>query len=250
MLTTEGPGQATHLARKLPEAAKIVCIGGDGTVHEVAKACLGTDRILGVLPVGSGDDFAFALGLARRDLAQALQVICTGKTRTIDTGLVNGIPFVNAVGIGFDAEVAARVHQAPRPLAGHLAYLYAVITTLRLLEVSTVEITVDGRSVYWGPSLLASTHNGPRIGGGFLFAPGAKLDSGYLEVLIATDFDRPGTLAILPKVLRGTHLDHPKVHAFQGQEILLRWSSARPGHVDGELSSRKQTSRSNYGPLP
>jgi YegS/Rv2252/BmrU family lipid kinase len=235
VLTTEGPGHATHLTQNLPEDAKVICLGGDGTIHEVASACTGTERTLGALPVGSGDDFAFALGLGHHDLSRAVQVIKRGKVRSIDTGLVNGEVFVNAIGVGFDAEVTANAQHAPGFLKGHLAYLYAVLATLHALELTTVEASVDGTTVYQGPSLLTSIHNGPRIGGGFLFAPNAELDDDRLEVLIATDFDRLGTLAILPRVLRGTHLNHPKVRLFRGREIALRWSAAKQVHVDGEL---------------
>ncbi len=234
VLTTEGPGHATELAASTPEEAVVVAVGGDGTTHEVAKACINAPRTLGLLPVGSGDDFAFALGIQRGDLAGALDRLLHGDTRRVDTGTVNGEPFINAAGVGFDADVARRVVDAPRPLRGLAAYLWGVMAALGALDPAPVEVSVDGQTVYRGRSLLVSTQLGPRTGGSFLFAPAASLDDGTFDVLVAGDLGRAGTLALLPKVMRGAHLGHPKVHAFRGQRVRLSWERAQPGHVDGE----------------
>ena len=92
---------------------------------------------------------------------------------------------MNAIGTGFDAEVAARVRTVPRLHKGLSAYLYAVIATLRTLSLAEVSVVVDDEEVFSGRSLLVSTQNGPRNGGGFLFAPTARLDDGSFEVMVA-----------------------------------------------------------------
>ena len=234
VLTTEAPGHATQLAEGTPGGATVVAVGGDGTAHEVALACIGGSRTLGVLPVGSGDDFAFALGMRRDDLPGALERLAAGVTRQVDTGLVNGEPFINATGVGFDADVARRVIDAPRALKGLGAYLWGVLAALRALDPVPVEVVVDGQTVYRGRSLLVSTQLGPRTGGSFLFAPGASLEDGLFDVLVAGGLGRAGTLALLPKVMRGAHLGHPQVHAFRGRSVRLTWQSPQPGHVEGE----------------
>ena len=109
---TEGPGRAVSIVRRLPEEISVVAVGGDGTVHEVAAACAGTGRTMGVLPAGSGNDYVKALGVGT-GLRRALEVLVTGKVRVVDTAEVNGVPFNNGLGIGFDAEVAAGVARAP-----------------------------------------------------------------------------------------------------------------------------------------
>ena len=235
VLTTREAGHATRLVRQLAADARVLCLGGDGTVHEVALACVDSERTLGVLPVGSGNDFAFALGLPHHDLARALRAAIEGRVVRVDSGRVNGVIFVNALGVGFDAEVAQHVSAAPAPLRGLAAYLYAVFITLRKLRNVAVEVVVDGSSVFRGPSLLVSVLNGPRTGGGFLFAPHARPDDGLLEVLIAGSFGRLGTLAIIPRVMRGRHLGHPQVFAFQGRKVSLHWAEPRPAHLDGEM---------------
>ena len=235
VLVTQRPGHATCLVKSLPKDADVIVLGGDGTVHEAASACFGTGRTLGVLPVGSGDDFAFALNVNRFDLSEAVNIIHRAQIRKIDVGLVNDVPFFNAVGVGFDADVANRMRSAPRFLKGQVAYLYAAVTTLVAHQLVRVDIEVDGNLVYGGRSLLVSSHNGPRVGGSFLFAPDASPDDGMLDVVAAGYFGRLGTLGIIPRTMRGKHLSHPEVFSFRGSKVLLRWETPRFAHVDGEM---------------
>ena len=236
VLTTEAPGHATALAAALPGDAVVVAVGGDGTTHEVAKACIGNGRTLGLLPVGSGDDFAFALGMRRTDLPGALERLATGATHLVDTGTINGEPFINAAGVGFDADVARRVARAPAALRGLAAYLWGVLDALRVLRSTVVEVWVDDALAYSGRSLLVSTHLGPRTGGSFLFAPGAVNDDGVFDVVVAAGLGRAGILGLLPKVMRGAHLGHPAVRLFHGQRVRLRWERSQPCHVEGEAA--------------
>lgn len=261
VLVTERPGHATDLARATPEGATVVAMGGDGTVHEVARGILHADpafargpgaaslgavttgqapgapqpgRVLATLPVGSGDDFAFSLGIPRDDLSAALARLLRGSVHRIDVGVVDHEPFVNALGVGFDAEVAHRVALAPKLFKGLGAYLYAVVTTLGRLDPCPVTVTIDGTRVYQGRALLVACQNGPRTGGSFLFAPDARNDDGVLDVIVAGDFGKLGTLGILPSVMRGRHLGHPKVHLFRGREVSLAWERPQHAHAEGE----------------
>jgi diacylglycerol kinase (ATP) len=235
VLTTTGPKHATELVCNLPLNAVVLSLGGDGTLHEVVNGCVYTKRTVGILPAGSGDDFAFALGLERHDIRQALEVIRKGNIKTVDTANVNGETFVNAFGVGFDADVGYGIYTAPKFLKERNAYFYSIFATLSKLESVPVKVTLDGQQVFDGPSLLVSIQNGPRTGGSFLFAPDAKVDDGLLDIVIAGNFGRLGTLGILPKVLKGTHVGHPKIKILRGKEIRLEWSRARPGHMEGEF---------------
>lgn len=232
--TTRARGDAHDFAAALPRDATVIAIGGDGTVHEVAGACVGTDRVLGVVPVGSGDDFAHALGLRRAALAHAVDAIAAGRSRLVDTGTCNGRPFVNAAGVGFDAEVGARVRDAPAILSSPGAYLWAIAGRMRHLSHTPVRVSVDDRVMYEGPSLLVSTQNGPRTGGSFRFAPAARLDDGLLDVLIAGAIGRAGALALLPRVAAGRHLSHPRVLWVRGAHVSMAWAEPRGLHLDGE----------------
>lgn len=241
--STHRQGHATELAAATPPGAIVVALGGDGTVHEVAKGLLKRGgkndatggRTLGVLPLGSGDDFAFSLGIARNDLSSALERLVSGKRCWIDLGMVNGEPFLNGVGTGFDAEVAERVRRSPRYLPGLAGYLYSVMGALAGLACPDALVVVDGAEVHRGPALLIGVQNGPRTGGSFLFAPSATNSDGLLDVVVADRLSRLGALQLLPKVMRGAHVGHPAVELHRGREIQIRWGTPIPGHADGEL---------------
>ncbi len=235
--TTEHPGHATALTRTLPDDATVVAIGGDGTVHEVAAACVGTARTVGIVPTGSGDDFAHALGLPRRGIAAAVSALLEGRVRTVDTGVCNGVPFVNAVGVGFDAEVGRRVVEAPRPLAGLGAYLWSVAVSLRDLRLAEVRLEVDGALRYEGPSLLVSTQNGPRTGGSFRFAPAARIDDGRFEIVLAKRVCRRDVPILLPKLMAGRHVGDRRVATYSGGTVTMRWSEPRTWHTEGEIQA-------------
>ncbi len=235
VLRTRRPKHATALVAALPQEARVLALGGDGTLHEVAAACVHTKRTVGVLPAGSGDDFAFALGIPRHELESALKTVRQGRVRQVDTGLVNGEVFLNAFGVGFDADVAYGVRHAPKLLRERIAYLYTILATLSRLRSLAVQVTVDGQLVFQGPSLLVSVQNGPRTGGSFLFAPQAKPDDGLLDIVVAGRFGRLGTLGILPRVMKGTHVGHAKISLFQGRSLHIHWETPRPGHMEGEL---------------
>lgn len=237
VLTTTRTGHATELVRTLPTNAQVIAIGGDGTAHEVAAACLGTERVLGIVPGGSGDDFAHALGIDRHDLVAALDCIRTGRLRRVDVGRVHGEPFINSCGAGIDADVAAHVHAAPAPFRGLSAYLYAIVLAMKEFELIEAQVDVDGERIHDGPALLVSAQNGPRSGGSFLFAPGARLDDGLLDVVIGGAISRAGTMAILPRLMRGRHLDHPAVRLVRGRQIRIVWAAARTFHTEGEVGT-------------
>ena len=236
--TTTGADAARALVATVPAEATAVAVGGDGTVHAVMRACLEHDRRLAVLPFGSGDDFAHALGLARTRPDDAVRVLLEGRERRVDVGTVNGEPFVNAFGTGFDADVARRILAAPPSFRGLGRYLYGVAGALRefrLADVTVEMTTLDGAlERFAGPALLVAVQNGPRTGGSFRFAPDARPDDGVLDVVVAGAFGRAGTLAILPRVMRGRHLGHPKVHRFAATAIEVRWSAPVAGHAEGE----------------
>lgn len=232
---TSCPGHATEIVRGLPEDARVLALGGDGTVHEVAAACLATARVLGVLPAGSGDDFAMALGLAHHDIAAALDIIRQGTVSRVDTALVNGQPFVNSLGTGFDADVAYTVRQAPGLFRGPAAYFYAILATLGRFATVNANVQTDGQDFYQGPALLVAMQNGPRTAGSFLFCPEAQIDDGYLDVIVAGRFGRLGVLSLLPRVMKGKHLSHPEVFYTRAKRVTVRWQEARVAHMEGEL---------------
>ncbi len=239
VLRSETAGHARRLVDAVPDGGTVVAMGGDGTVHELLPACLARDLRIGVVPCGSGDDFAFALGIPRDDPLAAVATVLAGHERRVDVGLVDGHPFVNTFGSGFDADVARRVIAAPSYVRGLGRYLYGILTAMRDFSLATVRVEVedaDGRrTAFEGPALMVAVQNGPRAGGSFLLAPGASVEDGLLDVVVAGAFGRLGTLGILPKLMRGAHLGHPKVARFPARAVTLTWSRPMPVQMEGEI---------------
>src|SRR5215212_10466641 len=192
---TQGPGHAGRIVRGLPEEVSVVAVGGDGTVHEVAAACVGTGRAMGVLPVGSGNDYVKALGVGTR-LGRALEVLAGGVVRTVDAGEVNGIRFVNGLGIGFDAEVAAGVAEAPKVLGGFGGYLWSVGRLLWGFRCREGRIRLGGGEEIEAETILVAAALGTTYGARFRIAPAARLDDGLFDVIWSEKVNRAEVLRL------------------------------------------------------
>lgn len=246
---TEGPGHATELSRNAPEGARVVAVGGDGTVHEVLKGLAGTEKVLGVVPIGSGNDFARMLGLRELPWREALELALFAQEEAIDLCWVNGEPFGASLGIGFDALVAKKALTAPSFLRGMPRYLYALFGVLKELRLPEGRVVVEGEEVHRGPLLLVAVMNGPVYGGGIPIAPMADPRDGVLSVILARSFTRPGVVFILPRLLLGRHLSHPQVVAFAGREVVVEFAHPVPTHADGELLPEARLYRARVEPL-
>jgi diacylglycerol kinase family enzyme len=246
---TEGPGHAAELAGKAPPGARVVAVGGDGTVHEVLKGLAGTDKTLGVVPIGSGNDFARMLGLKGLPWPLALEHALFAPEEAVDLGVVNGEPFGASLGLGFDALVAKKALSAPPFLRGMPRYLYALFAVLKDLRLPEGRVFLDGEEVYRGPLLLLAAMNGPAYGGGIPIAPMADPRDGRLAVVLAGRFSRLGVVLILPRLLLGRHLGHKEVRAFSGRVLEAHFAAPVPAHADGELLPEAERYRAEIHPL-
>jgi diacylglycerol kinase (ATP) len=231
---TRGPGHAGRIVGGLPGGSLVVAMGGDGTVHEVAAACVGRDLVVGVLPVGSGNDYVKALGVGA-DLGRALEVLVGGKVRVVDAGEVNGVRFNNGLGIGFDAEVAAGVAQAPARLGGAGRYMWSVGRLLWGFRCHEATLGLDGREAVEARTILVAVALGTTSGARFRLAPEARLDDGLFDVVWSEELSRAEVLRLVPAALRGTLLKHPKVHLARAREVRVELAEEIPAHVDGEI---------------
>ncbi len=236
---TEAPGHATHLARSAAQrdCARVIVVGGDGTVHEAANGLLTAGRdvppTLGVVPVGTGNDFARLVGTAGLRADQALDRLAQARERRFDVGRVGGLYFVNAFGIGFDAAVAARVRRSHR-VPGLLLYLVAVLRTLPSYRPLDLRLRTDSRE-FAGPVYLLEAGNGVSTGGGFYLTPDARPDDGYLDLCRVAPLWLPGLLLRLPFVMLGRHTRFR--HVTMERTTRLEIDSPEPltAHLDGEL---------------
>lgn len=238
-IETEAPDHGIALAEKSARdgASLVVAVGGDGTVNEVVGGLMrippGERPLLGVIPVGTGCDYARVLGLRRWDIADAAAVLREGKVRTLDAGEVNGRFFANGVGLGFDGEVAADAAKL-RLIRGFPAYLTAVFRVLRTWENFRLTLEVDGE-VLDGPAILAAVTIGPASGGGFYLTPDAKPDDGLFDICRLGDFGKLEALRHLPKALNGSHVRLAKTTIRRGRAVTLRSDRSLTAHVDGNV---------------
>lgn len=245
---TEAPGHASRLAADAAADGvdRIVVVGGDGTVHEVADGLIGcgVERLpaVAVFPVGTGNDFYRMVG-PDRGVAAVVGLLDDGVVRHFDIGRVEWEggtrTFVNLMGVGIDVEVL-RCRRRFSWLPGLLQYLASflnAIVTFRAPEVHVDTDAGDGQRI-GGATTLTVITVGPSIGGGFMINPEAKASDGRLDLF---HVGAPGLLPILrlvPRVIRGTHGDSPLVTMRRVSGAVLR----RPGgesmrfEIDGELS--------------
>lgn len=234
--------QATEIAKHSAGTFDvIVAVGGDGTANEVANGLIGTDATMGVIPTGSGNDFALMLGMDR-NVAQCIDQISEGRTELIDTGAVHledgskkitSRKFVNSLGIGFDAIVAYESRQI-KNLNGVPLYLLSVLRSLKRLKPHLFEMTSNGKAEnkeYY----LVCVGNGNREGGGFYVTPKANPSDGMFEVCTVRQVGLLRALRILPTILSGSHGQFSEVDFFTTNRLSVGSKSPFVVHCDGEI---------------
>jgi YegS/Rv2252/BmrU family lipid kinase len=238
------PGHAIQLARQAGNEGYdlVIAMGGDGTVHEVMNGLMeipeSTRPLLGVVPVGSGNDFAHGIN-ASRTPTEALKRAINGEPSTVDLGLMTDGHgrreyFDNTLGIGFGAIVTIRSHQIPL-LRGFLMYLTSVLQTI-LLDHNPISMQIESDGDRWEQKVIYLVLcNGPREGGGFLIAPDARIDDGLLHYAMITDVSRPMMFRIVPEVMKGTHGRFKQVKMGACKRFTVSANRPLYIHADGEI---------------
>ncbi len=231
------PGHLQELARTAAESGyrRIVVAGGDGSIYEAVNGIMnsGEPAALGIIPVGTGNDFIKAAGipLAWRD---ACQLVTRNQTRMVDLGRCNGRYFANGVGIGLDAEIG-QVAQGMPWFRGPMVYLAAAFRTLAGgISAPKVSIAFDDDELVQRVTLVAIS-NGSCYGGLFHIAPEASIADGQLDLIIADHVTRARAMVLIPKVIRGEHMDDPAVRYLQTRKVRIHSEIPLPVQVDGEL---------------
>ena len=235
---TEGPGHGQELAAAAARdgAKHIVAVGGDGTVHEVANGLLrsDSDAALGVIPAGSGNDFAKLIGVYGHDPARAVARLVTARSRRFDAGRVLDEWFVNSVGFGFGPAVV-KTRNATHHLRGFLSYLVPIVKTFFRFEPPVFDVAAPGFRER-GYMMMIEVCNGTTAGGSYRFAPDADPADGKLDVCLIRRVSLPRFLMALPRVMRGTHVTMREVALIKTAKLVIR-APEEPLilHVDGEL---------------
>jgi diacylglycerol kinase (ATP) len=211
----------------------VVSAGGDGTHHHVLNGLTGSDIPLGLIPLGTGNDFAKGIGTPLRPRAAAAALL-QGKTRHIDLARAGSVVYGGMAGVGLDSMVARTVNERAPKVRGRLAYVWAILRCLRLYRPQPLEIRSEGCS-YSGDVMFVVIGNGSLYGGGFRLTPRARLDDGLLDVCIVPVMPKLELLRWAPRAYRGKHLAHPRIVYFQTRQIALTSPARLELFGDGEF---------------
>ncbi len=245
LVRTARPWHAAELAEEAASSGfkTVVAAGGDGTSNEVVNGLMaaqdnGATAAMGVIPIGSGSDFANTVGVPP-DLGAACERLAHGRVRVVDVGQVT-LPgqasryFDNTVNIGFGGVVTREARKVKR-LRGIALYLPVVLKTVFLYHnAPTVTIEYDGQKLTL-PAVMISIANGPREGGGFYVAPQALPDDGLLDLCIVREISQFDMLRLIPHFMNGTHTDREPVTMLRARQVSVSSPDDLIAHMDGEM---------------
>ena len=242
---------ACHLVNALPACSRIIVAGGDGSVHALLPTILAGGHSLAIIPAGSGNDTARAIGVHKLGLKAALHHAIYGATMLVDVGQADFIDadsghdrtvlFISSLSAGFDASISLRAREGPPWLSGMPRYLWATLTELRSLRTWPLQLTVDDDALHKGSALFATSLNTSSFGGGMPAMQHARINDGKLNLLLAGDIRLREVLHLLPRLLTGLHLGQPKVRHQDFEQLHIQSQEPVPIAADGEfLGSTKE----------
>ena len=245
--SSRGDLESRILAAAESGEQRIIVAGGDGSMHEAANGLMraGADTALGLIPVGTGNDFARAAGIPADSIRAATELgqrIVSGvPLDVIDIGQCNERFFSNGVGIGIDAKVA-RIAAGIRLPIGDMVYIIGVMRCLwDGIATPSMTVSVDGNKLWSGRTTLTNVSNGAWVGGQFHIAPDASISDGQLNVVIAAAVTRLRVVRLLPALMKGTHLGAAELTHVTGERIVVTCEQPIVAHLDGELQAPATT---------
>lgn len=236
---TERSGHAIELSAKYLERgfSYIIGVGGDGTINEISRPLVNEKNVtIGIIPAGTGNDFIQILGFPNRFGDKEWDIFFNARVMKMDVGSCNGMIFINGMGLGFDAQVAAENYIEPGKVkkGGKYKYIWHIVKTLLFFrEKRMTLITGDERNET--DCFINTIAIGRRFAGGFFLTPRAFANDGLLDVCMIKKLSLLQRFRILLKVPEGKHISDKKVNYYQTPGIKLEFSEKVPFHVDGEL---------------
>lgn len=235
---TKGPMHAKILAKKASEEGFdiVVAVGGDGSVNEVAQGLIGTQTTLGIIPTGSGNGLARHLNIPI-NYKRAISCLNKFKIRSIDTVQINDENFINLAGIGFDAKVSLEFSKFRR--RGLFSYLQIILQQFPTYKPQKYTFLIDGKT-YTQEAFLICLANSGQYGNNIYIAPQAKIDDGYIDMLIFRKFPTQATPKILFDLINKRIDNSPYIETIRCKEVIFENPPA-PFHLDGEPRHIKGT---------
>ncbi len=241
LVQTEGPGHGVALAREAVAAGfdPIVAAGGDGVISEVVNGMVGDGEragaTLGVIPLGSANDYAYQLGIPSELDAACELLVAARHIRRLDLGRVNDARvFMNDVTMGLGAQVNVEAAKIKR-LQGNAIYIAGAVKAIIKAKWPRVGLTWDGGSMPKKRILLVYVGIGYRTGGVYFLTPEARQDDGLLDFAVADARSRLKVFRLLPQTFKGTHVNAPGVFMGRGAWLHIASDDPVPVLVDGEL---------------
>jgi len=229
------------------DADAILIFGGDGTVHRHLAQLVKLQLPVLVVPCGSGNDFARALGMRNPKVSLAAWQRFSqgsGQVRTIDLGVIQSPAgphyFCCVGGVGLDGEVARRANQLPRWLRGHGGYVVSLPPAVFRFAPVPMRVSIPNENSSalvvrsQQPTILAAFANTPAYGGGMKIAPQARMDDGQLDVCLIRDIDKLKLFCLFPTIYFGGHLRMPEVNYFQAERLRIETEKPLDVYADGE----------------
>jgi YegS/Rv2252/BmrU family lipid kinase len=239
IILTERKGHATEISKSAAEkgARYIIAVGGDGTFNEVSRSLINNkDVVAGIIPAGSGNDYCQIPGFPNRLRESDWEVLFGKHVITQDVGMVNGTIFLNGLGIGFDAEVAAQNYTEDGKVrkGGADKYIWHIVTTLLFFREKKMIVVSDSKR-HETDCFMNTISIGRRFAGSFFITPKAIANDGLLDVCSIKKLNLFHRFRLLLKVPKGTHITDKRVNYFTSSSIELGFPEEVPYHVDGEL---------------
>lgn len=244
VIASQCAGDETRIAVDAARAGvrALVVLGGDGAISHAARGLIAEQSTvpLAILAAGTGNDFAKSVGLPSHSASAMADVLSAGRWRTIDAGEIDGVPFVNSAGFGFDVDVLSHVrHATARPWLRGTA-LYVATALKRLFAYREFAVRVrhgdDGNDHDTdSQTLLLVFANGQWFGGAFRIAPDAQLDDGLLRCVRVGAATPTGRVRLFANALRGNHITMPMVTLSYDRQFTVHFQSAPQFQADGEL---------------
>ena len=208
--------------------AKVIVIGGDGMVHAAINNI--DNNPIGLIPAGTGNDFARALGISLTDPIGSINRVISASVNFVDLGKVGDEYFAAICSTGFDSIVNERANKLKWP-RGKMKYNIAMLLELPRFKPKSYRIVIDGKS-FQTQAMLIAIANGLSYGGGMKVCPAAQLQDGLLDIMILAPVSKLEFVRIFPSVFKGLHITHPAVSIFQGRSIQIAADAV--GYADGE----------------
>lgn len=235
---TQEPMHATELVKEIGYKFDVlVSVGGDGTINEVLNGVPDFNIPFGMIPIGTGNDFARSCSIPYDSIEEAIQILLNNDVKNIDVGEVNGRKFVNVLGMGFEGQVNWNGRKI-QFIRGSIRYIIAIAFTLFAFKRMPMKLTL-GRKKYEDDIYLVSIGNGWNVGGGLQLTPKAKLDDGVFDVCYVKHISKWRIITNFSKLMKGTIEELEEIEIYQAKTIKVESTADIPFHFDGEVFPEK-----------